>query len=87
MTALGDLLPEEAWKLDALCRGIDDPIAVFFPASGQPGTLAKALCRSCRVSAECLDFALEWPASHDSGIWAGTNIRDRRALRRRRRAA
>ena len=84
---LADLLPEEAWKLDALCRGIDDPIAVFFPVSGQPGTLAKALCRSCDVTEQCLSLALEWPAEHDSGIWAGTNTRDRRKLRRQRRAA
>lgn len=62
----------------AACIG-EDPDA-FFPEHGGPQTRIKTLCGGCPVIRECLSFAT---AHEEIGIWAGTNERDRRIIRRR----
>lgn len=64
---------DQLWKLKAACLG-KDPL---FDKNNQE---AKAICLSCIVRDECLDFALansiEW------GIWGGLNPRERMKIRR-----
>jgi WhiB family redox-sensing transcriptional regulator len=68
----------ENWRDSALCAEIGPD--AFFPEKGDSSRPAKAICRSCRVRAECLQFAL----ANDErfGIWGGLSDRERRRLRR-----
>jgi hypothetical protein len=36
---------------------------------------ARRLCRACPVRKECLEYALEFPASDQHGVWAGLTPR------------
>lgn len=84
-TILGVSAPDE-WKVDAACLGADPNL--FFPEHGYPnGSTAEAyrLCHSCTVTAECLEYVLTISTRHsDSGIWGGTNAKQRREMKRRR---
>jgi WhiB family redox-sensing transcriptional regulator len=67
------------WTGDALCAQTDPDS--FFPEQGGSTREAKAVCRSCPVQVECLDYAL---ANEERfGIWGGVSERDRRKLHRR----
>jgi WhiB family redox-sensing transcriptional regulator len=46
---------------------------------------AKALCAVCPVSADCLTYAL--PEARLMGVWGGTSERERRRIRKSRKAA
>jgi len=77
------------WQNDAACAGHDPDI--FFPANA-PGVSihaeiaqAKAICATCTVTEQCLDYALATHQEH--GIWGGLNERERRRIRRRQRQA
>jgi WhiB family redox-sensing transcriptional regulator len=72
---------EEAWKLKAACRGMDS--SIWFPEAGGRNTTAHRICRTCSVQEPCLDLALRYPEP-DAGIWAGTDPKTRRKLRKRR---
>lgn len=81
-----------SWRDAAACRGTFDP--VFFPAKGgnQFTTVAraKAICRSCPVTAECLDYALNYGERNGGarhGIFGGLTERERRKLKKRMEAA
>lgn len=68
----------EAWRADAACR--DTPHVDFFPGLGETTLPAKAVCETCLVRAECLQYAL---ANEEMfGIWGGTSERQRRIMRR-----
>ncbi len=58
---------------------------IFFPISKNDVDIPMALmtCKGCPVRQECLDYAIAFPALE--GIWAGTQRRERDAIRRRRR--
>jgi len=77
----------ESWREDAACT--DVPTDLFFPI-GQTGDAAaqiaraKAVCASCPVRAECLEFAVT--TNQEYGIWAGLDEDERRMVRRRWRA-
>ena len=72
------------WFDDAACREVDT--AVFFPASDADADAAKAICASCPVREECLEFALE--SRPPEGVWGGlTPIERHRLIRRRQKAA
>jgi len=45
---------------------------------------ARAICKSCPVKAECLEYALEFPAADMHGVWAGLTSRQLAAEQRRR---
>lgn len=71
------------WQHRGACVGADPNL--FFPERGESPARAKAVCRRCDVSAECLEYAL---ANHEAGgIWGGLDLRERRTIGRRRRAS
>jgi WhiB family redox-sensing transcriptional regulator len=71
------------WREDAECRDHDPEL--FFP-EGTAGPAqrqadeAKLVCKRCPVRAQCLGFALRQGLGF--GIWGGTNVAERRAMRR-----
>jgi WhiB family redox-sensing transcriptional regulator len=83
-TGLFPLESELVWQREAACRGlgVEESRAIFFPSRGESIDEAKAICRHCPVTQECLDFAL---ANRCIGVWGGTTERQRRRLRRNQR--
>lgn len=74
---------DDDWRQDAACRDLDTNL--FFPATDEEAGRARAICATCPVREECLEFAL---ATHqDDGVWGGLTETERRRLRRRRRDA
>jgi hypothetical protein len=72
----------EAWRADAACR---DRIDIdFFPGLGESTLPAKKVCETCLVRAACLEYALT--NVEVFGVWGGTSERQRRLMRRARRA-
>ena len=69
------------WRDDAACRGIDTD--VFFPVTDEEAEEAKAICASCPVREECLEFALL--TRQEDGVWGGLTETERRRVRRRQR--
>ena len=70
------------WKDRAACAGY--PNSIFFPTSDASVASiekAKAVCATCPVSVECLEYAFE--TNQVSGIWGGTTEEERRSLRRK----
>ena len=67
-----------AWQAHALCAQTDPE--AFFPEKGGSTREAKAVCQSCDVREECLEYAL----ANDErfGIRGGLSERERRRLRR-----
>lgn len=74
----------ELWQSRAACRG--PQAAIFFPPTHLERkdekhlreSRAKAICASCPVRAECLDYAVRIREPH--GIWGGLNEVERKAL-------
>ncbi|MFI1167448.1 WhiB family transcriptional regulator [Streptomyces sp. NPDC020801] len=76
------------WRDHAACRQEDPDL--FFPiGTTGPALLqteqAKAVCRRCPVSEQCLEWALN--TDQTIGVWGGTSETERRALKRRRAVA
>jgi len=69
--------PRPDWFTRAACIGVDPDL--FFPDRGGPVAEAKAVCRSCPVCRDCLEFALAEPAER-FGVWGGLSERERRVL-------
>ena len=70
------------WRAQAACSGYPDTL--FFPlgeADEDQINMALEIYSGCKVSSECLDYALE--SNQRSGIWGGTTEKERRSLRRR----
>jgi WhiB family redox-sensing transcriptional regulator len=71
------------WRQHAACNGCDVelffPVGVTGPAIDQIEA-AKAVCHTCPVRAECLDFALV--TNQECGVWGGASEEERRRLRR-----
>ncbi|MFG3256749.1 WhiB family transcriptional regulator [Streptomyces sp. NPDC048172] len=69
------------WRRRAACVR-EDPDLFFPVGSSGPGALqterAKAVCRTCPVTEECLEWALSMGES--SGVWGGTGENERREL-------
>jgi len=79
-SARGD---DEDWRDDALCAQTDPE--AFFPEKGGSVAAAKAICTSCDVRAECLEYALR--NDERFGIWGGLSDRERRRLKAKWQAA
>lgn len=59
-------------------RCVDSDPDAWFPQTNEEERSAKRICRLCAERQPCLQWALD----HDeSGIWGGTNERERRRLR------
>jgi WhiB family transcriptional regulator, redox-sensing transcriptional regulator len=74
------------WLWGAACIGQDPEL--FFPIGTSPPAeeqtaRAKAVCGSCRVRAECLEWSLA--TYQDAGVWGGLDEEERRQIRRARR--
>jgi WhiB family redox-sensing transcriptional regulator len=79
---LRDLERPDDWRDQAACIQYADRVE-FFPARGESTREAKAVCATCSVRRECLEYALQW--DHLCGVWGGTSERERRQVRRRNR--
>jgi WhiB family redox-sensing transcriptional regulator len=71
------------WLRSAACVG-EDP-ELFFPVGTTGPALrdvaaAKRVCARCRVTADCLDYALD--SGQTSGVWGGTGEEERADLLR-----
>ncbi|MCK4176802.1 WhiB family transcriptional regulator [Aciditerrimonas ferrireducens] len=74
----------EGWQARAACRG--PQASAFFPPSTAERKeqklareqRAKAICRTCVVQRECLEYALRIREPH--GIWGGLNEAERKQL-------
>ena len=77
---LAELTRRPPWHAEAACRGIGPTVFVIGRgANAAVMSRARAICSTCPVTAECLDYAL---ADIDAvGIWAGTTAQVRRAMR------
>ena len=82
-TSIGEL-----WQTRAACRG--PQAAVFFPPTRAERKeekiarerRAKAICATCAVQPECLQYAIRIREPH--GIWGGLNEMERKQLADRR---
>jgi WhiB family transcriptional regulator, redox-sensing transcriptional regulator len=72
--AMGD------WVQQAACAGANPE--TFFPASGERDATAKAMCASCPVRPDCLEYSLR--TGPHWGVWGGLNDTERGTLARRR---
>jgi WhiB family redox-sensing transcriptional regulator len=78
------LLADQAWQIRAACRGPQS--VVFFPPPHferkdeklEREQRAKAICTTCGVRDDCLDYALEIREQH--GVWGGLNESERKAV-------
>jgi len=71
------------WMARGACRH-EDP-ELFFPIAASSAGLpqintAKAVCRGCAVRGACLSYGLE---NRQDGIWGGTTLEERVAIRQR----
>ena len=67
--------PRENWRELAACRSAEPEL--FFPAEG--AERAKAVCGTCAVRRECLQFALA--TGQPYGVWGGMSAHERRVAR------
>lgn len=70
---------ERPWVVFGACRSADADL--FFPMTKEDTERALAVCATCPVVAECLEYALE--ARERYGIWGGKTDKQRRRLLRR----
>jgi len=78
----------EAWQVRAACRGPQS--TVFFPPTHAERkdeklareTRAKAICSTCAVRVDCLEYAIRIREPH--GIWGGLNEVERKQVMERR---
>lgn len=73
------------WRNLAAC--IDEDPELFFPVGSTGPAIdqverAKAICRRCPVTEQCLEWALD--TNQDAGVWGGLSEDERRSLRRSR---
>ena len=69
------------WMNDGNCK--DHPPSTFFPSDGVGVEVAKRICATCPVAAECLNYALDNRIDH--GVWGATSERQRRRMLKGRR--
>lgn len=82
-------IPE--WTAAAACTTAPD---LFFPGPGRPDLerAAKAICATCPVATQCLEYALAYEAGRGGintsyaaqGVWGGLNPGERNRLRQQR---
>ena len=72
------VLEERPWAVYSACREADPEI--FFAATRADERAALAVCNTCAVADQCLQFATE--TRERFGVWGGTNERERRKMLR-----
>ena len=76
--------PDTDFFEDAACHGADT--SVFFPVSDTYADEAKAICATCPVAEQCLEYAID--THQGDGVWGGLTALERhRLVRRRQRVA
>ena len=70
---------ERPWVVFAACREADPDF--FFPSNKEEEDRALALCATCPVRIDCLEYALE--ARERFGIWGGLTEKQRKRWLRR----
>lgn len=68
---------DEKWRDRAKCKGFD--VNEFFPPVGVNIHHLKEFCSDCPVAYECVEYAVKYNLDH--GVWGGTSMTDRRAIR------
>lgn len=81
-----DRYDSENWRDNAGC--VDVGTGLFFPEEHSTNASvqelsAKAICKACNVASACLEFAMR---TGQEGIWGGYNDKERRTIKRGRRA-
>ena len=77
--SLAALVPNrEPWMEQGVCAQTDPD--AFFPDKGGATRHAKAICRTCSVQDECLQYALDNGERY--GVWGGYSERERRRVLR-----
>ena len=75
---------EITWFDFAACKG---KTQLMFPKEHKDITYiaqARAICKSCPVGKECLEYALGFPPADMHGVWSGMTSRQLAAEQRRR---
>jgi WhiB family redox-sensing transcriptional regulator len=72
-----ELINRPAWQSQGACADVDANI--FFPVRGASILPAVAICQTCAVQPECLEYALADCTL--TGVWGGTSERQRRLIR------
>ncbi|MET0994073.1 MAG: WhiB family transcriptional regulator [Mycobacterium sp.] len=75
-------LPDgDNWETYAACKGMDTEI-FFPPVGGNNGQRAKTICETrCPVKAQCLASVIHIGREADHGIFGGTSVTERVAIR------
>lgn len=76
------------WIDRAACAGSN--VNVFFVADtsrGEQYAEARAICRGCPVTAECLEWSYSSAATQEFGFFGGMSPRERRQAKRKRKIA
>lgn len=77
---LASLTRRPEWHADAACRGAGTTgFIIGRGANAAVMSRARAVCSTCPVTVECLDYALADPDA--VGVWGGTTAQQRRAMR------
>lgn len=71
-------LDQRNWTDSANCKDMDK--SMFFPSTVGGIKLAKRVCSTCPVSAECLQYAVDNELTY--GVWGGLGETDREKLAR-----
>jgi len=77
-------IPRKSWFDLASCKGKTE---LMFPKRHKDITYiaqARAICKTCPVKKDCLEYALEFPSADMHGVWAGLTSRQLAAEQRRR---
>lgn len=75
--------PAGQWVRHAACAGLNPEL--FHPTRQDPKRGAAAVCATCRVRNDCLDWAIATNQTH--GIWGGLTAEERDRLRLQRKRA
>lgn len=78
--SLGLIVQPQRWVNRAACRGMNPELFYGERGANLAVAAAKAVCRTCPVTADCLAYALD--NNEMWGVWGGCSISDRRAMRR-----
>lgn len=74
-----------SWIEQGACHDVTPDVRqMFFSSNPTYLKQAKAICATCPVREQCLEYALE---SNSRYLWGGTSERQRRVMRRERRTS